>query len=291
MKEPLDFARSINPSTVPGGGGDRFSGYAVLGLPFSSGHVLALRRIEASSIGAAYTSVWQRDPDGRWTFHQNVPPEQSCPRYFGAAISEHTTEPIRIDWSDGHRFRVTVGAPGEIMWDVRLAATPATRIMNAAASVMPSRWWEKRVVLSAMEAAARSILGTGQMNLTGRTPNGHAFMGIPRMIWRIAESRATIRGVDVGTPAPLDQQATLGDFRIPQRGIFALFTSVLEGQGNGGASGGVLAHQSGRKNPVSGTEPRWRGTVTPGAFPASPTSPESESAPSPDAAAVPAAPR
>lgn len=241
MKEPGDFARSLNPPIVPGGG-DRFSGYAVLGLPFSSGHVLALRRIESSSIGAAYTSVWCRNPDGRWVFHQDVPPEQSCPRYFGAAISENTTEPIRIDWSDGRRFRVTVGAPGEIVWHVRLAATPATRIMNAAASVMPSRWWEKRVVLSAMEVAARPILGTGPMNLTGRTPNGHTFMGIPRMIWRIAESRATIRGVDVGTPAPLDRQAMLGDFRIPQRGIFAVFTSVLAGQGSRGTSAHVDSH-------------------------------------------------
>lgn len=242
MKQPGDFARNIDPFTVPAGSGDWFSGYAVLGLPFSSGHVLALRRIEASSVGAAYTSVWQRDPDGRWRFHQNVPPDQSCPRYFGAAISENTTEPIRIDWAENRRFRVTVGAPGEIVWDVRLAATPATRIMNAAASVMPSPWWEKRVVLSAMEVAARSILGTGQMNLTGRTPNGHAFIGIPRVIWRIAESRATIRGVDVGTPAPLQQQATLGDFRIPQRGIFALFTSVLDGRGNGGAGACVGPH-------------------------------------------------
>lgn len=32
----------------------RFSGYAVIGLTFSSGHVLALRRFAASSVGAAY---------------------------------------------------------------------------------------------------------------------------------------------------------------------------------------------------------------------------------------------
>jgi hypothetical protein len=139
MKEPRDFARSIDTSTLPAGSGDRFSGYAVLGLPFLSGHVLALRRVETSSIGMAYTSVWQRDPDGRWTFHQNVLPDQSCARYFGAAISENTTEPIRIDWSESHRFRVMVGAKGEIVWHVRLAATPATRTMNAAASLMPSR--------------------------------------------------------------------------------------------------------------------------------------------------------
>jgi hypothetical protein len=230
MKEPRSFAHNISQFTIPDGSGVRFSGYAVIGLPFSSGHVLALRRIEASSVGAAYTSVWHRDPNGRWTFHQNVPPEQSCPRYFGAAISGNTTEPIRIDWADSRRFCVTVDAPGEIVWDVRLTPTPATRMMNAAASAMPSSWWGKRSVLSAMETAARWILRTGQMKLTGYTPNGQLFTGIPRLIWSIAESRATIRGVDAGAPAPTTKQAMLGDFYVPQRGIFAIFTSVLEGQ-------------------------------------------------------------
>jgi hypothetical protein len=123
MKEPRDFAQSIGQFAIPDGSGDRFSGYAVIGLPFSSGHVLALRRFEASSVGSAYTSVCHRDPEGRWTFHQNVPPEQSCPRYFGAAITGNTTEPMRIDWTDQRRFCVTVDAPGEIVWDVRLEPT------------------------------------------------------------------------------------------------------------------------------------------------------------------------
>ena len=228
MKEPGDFARDISQFAIPDGSGDRFSGYAVIGLPFSSGHVLALRCFEASSLGTAYTSVWHRDPNGRWTFHQNVPPEQSCPRYFGAAITENTTEPIRIEWTDQRRFRVTVDAPGEIVWDIRLAPTLATRMMNTAASAMPSSWWGNRSVLSIMETAARWILGTGEMKLTGCTPNGQVFTATPRLIWSIAESRATIRGVDAGAPAPLPKQAMLGDFCIPQRGIFAIVTSVME---------------------------------------------------------------
>ncbi len=236
MKEPRGLAHDIGQFTLPDGGGDRFSGYGVIGLPFSSGHVLALRRIEASSAGAAYTSVWHRDPNGRWAFHQNVPPEQSCPRYFGAAISENTMEPIRIDWTDNRRFRVTVEAPGQIVWDIRLTPTPATGMMNAAVSAMPSSWRGRRSVLSTMEIAARWILGTGPMNLTGCTPNGQVFTGIPRWIWSIAESRATIRGVDAGTPAPLSKPAMLGDFYLPQRGIFAIFTLFLEGRRKRGAN-------------------------------------------------------
>jgi len=236
MKEPRDFVRDPSQFVIPDGPGDRFSGYAVIGLPFSSGHVLAFRCIEASSAGRAYTSVWHRDPRGRWTFHQNVPPEDSCPRYFGAAIAANTTGPIQIDWTDSRRFCVTVEAPGEIVWEVRLASTPASRMMNAAASAMPSSWWRKRSVLSTMQTAARWMLGTGQMNLTGYAPNGQAFTSNPRSIWLIAESRATIRGVDAGAPAPLPKQATLGDFCIPQRGIFAIFASIMECRRNGGAN-------------------------------------------------------
>jgi hypothetical protein len=229
MKEPADFARDTSQFSIPDGSGDRFSGYAVIGQAFSSGHILALRCFEVSSLGPAYTSVWHRDPKGRWNFHQNVPPEQSCPRYFGAAITENTTEAIRIEWTDQRRCRVTVDAPGEIIWEIRLATTLATRMMNTAASTMPSSWWGNRRVLSIMETAARWMLRTGEMKLTGCTPNGQVFTAAPRLIWSIAESRATIRGVDAGAPARLPKQAMLGDFCIPQRGIFAIVTSVMEG--------------------------------------------------------------
>lgn len=233
MKAPRDLACEAGRFAIPDGSGDRFTGYAVIGLPFSSGHVLALRCFGASSLGTAYTSVWHRDPKGRWTFHQNVPPEQSCPRYFGAAIAENTTERIRIDWTDRHRFCVAVDAPGEIRWDVRLTPTLATSMMNTAASAMPSSWWRKRAVLSTMESTARWMLGTGRMKLSGSTPNGQTFTAVPRLIWPVAESRASIRGVDAGAPAPLPKQAMLGDFCIPQRGIFAIFTCVLEDQRSG----------------------------------------------------------
>ena len=229
MREPRDFARDASQFTIPDGSGDWFSGYAVFGLPFSSGNVLALRCFAASSLGAAYTSVWHRDPKGRWTFHQNVPPELSCPRYFGAAITQNTMEPIRIDWTDQRCFCVTVGAPGAIVWDIRLAPTPATRMMNSAVNAIPASWWKKRSVIRTMETAARWMLGAGEMKLAGHTPNGHVFTAMPRRIWSIAESRATIRGVDAGKPAPLPKQEMLADLCIPQRGIFAIVTAVLEG--------------------------------------------------------------
>jgi hypothetical protein len=58
MREPKDIVDEIEAgAALPEGEDERFFGYAVIGLPFDSGHVLALRRFPASSIGPAYTSV------------------------------------------------------------------------------------------------------------------------------------------------------------------------------------------------------------------------------------------
>jgi hypothetical protein len=73
---------------LPAGDEERFAGYGIMGLPFMSGHVLAMRRFPASSIGPAYTSIWHRDPAGRWVFWQDQPAELACPRHFSAAIAE-----------------------------------------------------------------------------------------------------------------------------------------------------------------------------------------------------------
>jgi hypothetical protein len=82
MREPAEIVADLErrPELTPGAG-ERFFGYGVMGLPFRSGHVLGLRRFPASSIGPAYRSVWHRDPDGRWTFHQDQPAELACTRW------------------------------------------------------------------------------------------------------------------------------------------------------------------------------------------------------------------
>lgn len=78
------------------GSSERFAGSAVIGLPFHSGHVLALRWFPASSLGHGYTSIWHRDPGRKWTFY-SVAPEQSCSRYFGSEIEENVHAHIRIE--------------------------------------------------------------------------------------------------------------------------------------------------------------------------------------------------
>jgi hypothetical protein len=225
--EPREIIRNIEKSAaLPLGTGDRFAGYAVIGLPFRSGHILALRRFPASSIGPGYTSVWHRSPAGDWTFYSTVPPEQGCPRYFGGQIKRNVVGPIDIVWTGPAQFHVFID--GALYWEVVLTETPLTRLMNAVARLVPEKWLQTRMMLKVIEHSARIVLGTGRMNLTGRTPNGHEFVANPQRVWLIDSSHAVINGFDAGPVGPLNQQASLNDFLIPQRGVFAVARSFLE---------------------------------------------------------------
>ena len=109
-----------------------------MGLPFASGHVLALRRFPASSIGPGYTSVWHRDPEGNWVFYSDVDPHLSCSRFFGNALARSERSAISMTWADPRRLTIAVSA-AELTWEVRLAETPATRLLNGIAAALPAR--------------------------------------------------------------------------------------------------------------------------------------------------------
>ena len=79
--------------------------------------------------------------------------------------------PIQIEWLGAAQFLVVAGSA--ITWEVTLAESRVSHAMNTAARLVPESWWRTPSVLSAMGAASRFVLGTGKINLTGRTPNGH----------------------------------------------------------------------------------------------------------------------
>jgi len=229
MPQPRRLAARIEASpSLPQGTDERFSGYGVMGLPFRSGHVLALRRFPASSIGRGYTSVWHRAPSGEWTCYQDVPPEQSCPRYFGPRLRRALERPIEIRWTGADRFSVDVDGGRAVQWDVTLASPAAIRAMNVMARMMPRSLWRNEAALRAMGVMARRLLGTGRMALAGRAPSGQHFIANPRVAWTIPASRARVEGADVGEPGPLPEQEHLGDFWIPQRGLFVIGQSFFE---------------------------------------------------------------
>jgi hypothetical protein len=217
---------------LPAGPGERFNGYGVMGQPFASGHVLALRRFPASSIGPAYTSVWHRDPAGRWEFWQDQPDDQACSRYFGSALAGTRRAHIELDWTGESTLQITI-AEAAFIWEVTLAASAATRALNAIGVLVPDRAWRAPAVLAVMGPAAGQALRAGRVAMTGRAPNGQAFVVNPQRIWLTAQSSARLGDQHLGPPGPLGQQAQLGDFWAPQRGLFAIGRAYFTNDGLG----------------------------------------------------------
>lgn len=203
---------------LPDGHDERFVGYGVMGVPFASGHYLALRDFVATSVGPAYRAIWHRDPQGRWTIHTTGAPELTCPRYFGSVAATSQVPSISVSWRDDHTLDVALG--DQLRWRIELGATPATRVMTTMGGMLPDAGWNSRAVLAAMEPMARTMIRTGRIRLHGATPNGPRFKAAPLQVWRLTDTAAAFHGEDLGEPAPLERQARLGDFWLPQRGIF-----------------------------------------------------------------------
>ncbi len=216
---PLQVVTALRADPqLPPGTDERLTGYGIMGIPFASGHVLALRDMLASSVGPPYRAIWHRDPEGRWTIHTTTDPDCSCPRWFGAVTAVDRVDSIDVSWVDESTLEVTLG--DLLDWRVGLLSSPATRIMTTMGGAMPATAWTSNTVLASMGPMARAMLGVGRVRLRGRTPNGQWFKAAPLHVWRVGTSEATLGGEDLGGPAPLNTQTRLGDFWLPQRGIF-----------------------------------------------------------------------
>ncbi len=229
MAAVADLARETEAHPhLPNGRDERFAGYGIMGLPFASGHVLAMRRFAASSVGPGYTSVWHRDPAGRWTFWQDQPPEQACSRYFSAALAETRRVPIDLAWTGPATLRLDVPDVG-FSWTSTLRSSPVTSALKAVGRVLPERLWTSDAVLALLGPVAGAALRAGSVELTGTAPNGQHFVANPLRVWLVAHAAAALGDTDLGPIGPLDQQAALGDFHIPQRGIFAIGRAWFSG--------------------------------------------------------------
>lgn len=200
------------------GDDERFTGYGVMGVPFSSGNYLVFRDMLATSLGTAYRAIWHRDPTGLWTIYTTTDPNVSCPRYFGSAAAVEQVHAINVTWQDEWTVEITMGT--RLSWRLELAATPTTRAMTSMASAMPERAWTSPAVLGSMGPMASGFLRSGRVRLRGHTPNGQGFEAAPLQVWRVIGSKATLDGTNFGNLGPLVEQTRLGDFWMPQRGLF-----------------------------------------------------------------------
>jgi hypothetical protein len=206
---------------------ERFRGYGVLGLPFASGHLLAFQRMTASSVGPPSTSIWHRDPSGCWTMLVDTTPDRSCPRFFGAAMDRVVVEDIDLSW-DGPR-RLSLRAPEHgLQWGIRLTSDFVTRTLSWMGSLVPGAAWRNQRVHSLVGRVGGKALGVGKLSLSGRVPNGQRFLAVPRMVFGIEATAAVVQGKDLGSMGPLQEQARLGDFWIPNGGLFAIGGAAIE---------------------------------------------------------------
>jgi hypothetical protein len=216
---PADaVAAVLRDPHLPDGTDERFTGFGVMGLPFSSGHYLAFRHFLATSFSPAYRSVWHRDPQGRWIFYATTPAQESCSRYFSTATAVPAVQcDIEMGWPDPWTLEVAIA--GLLRWTVGIRASVVTTTMSRIGSQLPERLWDSPTVVAAIGRVAGTSLRAGRIRLAGNAPNGQRFRLAPRLMWEVADSRAVIGGHDIGTPGPLATQARLGDFRLPQRGV------------------------------------------------------------------------
>jgi hypothetical protein len=218
MAEPAEMAETPGPPLRARPGRDDVQGLAVIGLPFASRDILCLRRFPRSSFGPGYTSIWHRAPTGDWTVFTSVAPEVSCPRFIGSAISRAIETPIELDWTGPRALRVWIPAVA-LHWEMQLARTPITWMMNLMMAAMPAALFRSNLMLWMMSAMSTALLAAGRFRLGGHVPNRQWFQAAPRRLWMVPEARASIGGRDFGPVGPLAEQAALGELLVPQRGV------------------------------------------------------------------------
>lgn len=229
---PADIiAKLIADPRLPSGPDERFALYGVMGLPFASGHVLALRDAPAASIGPAFRSVWHRDPQGAWTFFSTVQPELGCPRYWGAGSRSEVVPAIDLTWTGPQAVRVRMG--DRLDWRLELGQSVTSGFLSLVGGALPDAAWRSDAVLGAMGPVVGPLMRAGKVRLQGRTPNGQHFRAAPTQIWPVTASRAVLDGADLGEPGPVDGQARLGDLWLPQQGFFFAGTARFSGLADG----------------------------------------------------------
>jgi hypothetical protein len=199
----------------------------VFGLPFASGHVLALRVFPENDF-SPYRSVWHRDPDGNWSIYVDGPRlDTACPRYYGTACTHVGHARIDIEWSGSASLRVTMDAP-RLEWTLTATETPILRILNATSSRLPMWTWRSRSFVRARELLARGILGMGDIRLSGTMPSGHVGIFMPMRMYFIRDATAVLSGEDLGQAARVSPNPQIGQVPLPARGVLAVGQAAWE---------------------------------------------------------------
>jgi hypothetical protein len=202
-------------------------GWGVFGLPFDSGHVLALRVFPENDF-SPYRTLWHRDPDGEWSIYVNgARLETACPRYYGPACTHTAFARIDLEWTGPASLRVTMTEP-RLEWTLVATETRVLRALNAISPRLPMWTWRSGALLRARELLAEHVLDLGAIRLAGTMPSGHAGILMPQRMYVIAESTAVLDGQDLGRPAKVEPNPRIGEVPLPTRGVLAIGQAAWE---------------------------------------------------------------
>ena len=202
-------------------------GWGVFGLPFDSGHYLALRVFPENDF-APYRTVWHRDPAGSWSIFADAPRlDIACPRFYAPACAVTADARIDVRWTGPMSLRITMEAPA-LDWTVEATETSLLRIVNAISPGLPLWTWKRASLLRARELMAERLLGLGPIRLKGRMPSGHVGTLMPQRMYFIESSSATLDGDNLGRPTHTAGPIDIGGVPLPCRGVLAVGQAAWE---------------------------------------------------------------
>lgn len=200
-------------------------GWGVFGLPFETGHVLALRVFPENDF-APYRTVWHRDPEGQWSIYVDGPRiDAACPRYYGPACVHTAHADLTLEWTGPASLRVQMEDP-VLDWAVTARRPAPLGALNAVSRHLPDWTWKPGRLLEARELLARRVLGLGDLRLSGVMPSGHHGVLMPKRMYWIETSTALLHGRDLGCPTRLDASPRIGDVTLPARGVLAVGQAI-----------------------------------------------------------------
>ncbi len=209
---------------APWPGHEYVKGWGVFGLPFDSGHVLALRVFPENDFGP-YRTLWHRNPSGSWSIFVDGPRlDTACPRYYGPACDRTDYAQITLDWTGPATLRVVMDSPS-LDWTLTAASTPLLGILNAMSARLPLATWRPAPLVHARERLAHA-LGMGRLQMSGLMPSGHTGTLMPQQMYFISESRATLDGSELGRPVRATENPCIGTVPLPARGVLAIGQGV-----------------------------------------------------------------
>lgn len=179
-----------------------------MGLPFSSGHVLGLRRFPASSVGPRYTLCGTGIPRDAGRF---ILLSRRCRDVTGTSAARSAKSSNALSSSTG---RTTELLGNGWRWHAPMGSSAS------AYAYYTGHERRRRLGPGSPLAADAGALGDGSGGrasspggtswLTGSGPNGQWFVANPRLIWSIPESTAVVHGEELDSVSVLPETSPAG---------------------------------------------------------------------------------